>query len=148
MKHIQLIVFILSGLFVFQGQTSAQTINFVGIKGDIGLPKVDKEGSVAIKSYHCILVNEGRGRISFDALVEFPASSSSTLGYLHKSRQIIPQIKIYDSKKKQLTLLENAVIIEMGVKKTGTSIYLEAEKLKFISNRQETGWDFKAGRSY
>ena len=133
MKHIRIILFSLIGLFIFQVQTNAQSVDFG--KVDLGFKK-NSAGWTDINSYFCSILRESRtqNQSSFNVSVEFPYNTKQ-LSNIFNSSQTIPTVQIKDANSIQTILLENAKIVDMGVQKSGTSIVLEAQKLKFMSKK-------------
>ncbi len=146
MKHIKIILLLLIGIFAFQGQTAAQSVNFGNV--DMGYTR-DKFGWINIGAYSCQLTrespNEGwsSGKFSF----RLPHSSTQ-LDNIYKGNQRITQLKLQDSDSKQTILLESVKITGMVVENSGITVHLDPVKVKFISNTQETGWDFTRQSPY
>ena len=147
MKYIKVVLLVLICVFVFQEHTIAQSVDFG--KVDIGYKK-NQAGWIDINSYFCSVTRGtlSQEQTSFSIQIEFPYSTSQ-LSNVYNGGKSIPQIKIQAANGTQTILLENARITDMGVQKSGTTIIVEAaDRLKFISNKQETGWDFTRKRPY
>ena len=146
MKHIKIIVILFIGLFAFPWQASAQSVNFGNV--DMGYTR-DKFGWINIGAYSCELTRENRNVSSASGKfsVQFPHSSTQ-LDNIYKTNQIISQLKLQDSDSKQTILLESVKITGIVVENTGITVHLDPVKVKFISNTQETGWDFITQRTY
>jgi hypothetical protein len=146
MKHIKITLFLLISLFAFPWQATAQSVNFGNV--DMGYTR-DKFGWINIEGYSCGLTrkspNEGVASGAFS--VQLPHSSTQ-IDNFYKKNERIPQMRLQDSDNKQTIVFENAKITNIVVQNSGITVILDPIKVKFISNTQETRWDFTTQRPY